>query len=226
MSSLDTSFLLALAGAILGAASMVLHVLAPRTKNTVDDRLRDDIDEVLAFLRGRPPVDGGSVAAAAPAQPPSTPPVAAAMMLAVALAAMCAGGAALGACSSVQRAAVASAVWDCTAPERAQAIQVLTPLVDSVIIAAATADGSKIDTSAIRAALGKANLLTEAGAILTCAVASSFAALAHPAPISGLASSPSSSTPIIAPAALRQSFDELRAAQFPGATFKTASGEI
>lgn len=33
------------------AASLLLHFIAPRTKNTIDDRLRDDIDEVLAFVR-------------------------------------------------------------------------------------------------------------------------------------------------------------------------------
>jgi hypothetical protein len=55
---IDTSFLLALTGAVLGAASMVLHVVAPRTKTPIDDELRDDLDEVLAFIRGQqsPPV--------------------------------------------------------------------------------------------------------------------------------------------------------------------------
>jgi hypothetical protein len=47
----DTTFLIALVGAILGAASLVLHVVAPRTKNTIDDALRDDIDDLRAFVR-------------------------------------------------------------------------------------------------------------------------------------------------------------------------------
>src|SRR5580658_10375144 len=49
----DPAFLTALLAAILSAASMVLHVVAPRTKTTIDDNLRDDIDEVLAFVRGQ-----------------------------------------------------------------------------------------------------------------------------------------------------------------------------
>lgn len=47
----DPTFLLALGAAILSAASIVLHVIAPRTKATWDDRLRDDVDEILGFVR-------------------------------------------------------------------------------------------------------------------------------------------------------------------------------
>lgn len=50
----DWTFILAVAGVVLGGLSAVLHVIAPRTKNTVDDKIRDDIDEVLAFVRGIP----------------------------------------------------------------------------------------------------------------------------------------------------------------------------
>lgn len=49
----DTTFLIALCAAILSAASIVLHVVAPRTKNTWDDKLRDDVDEVLSFARAQ-----------------------------------------------------------------------------------------------------------------------------------------------------------------------------
>ena len=56
----DTAFILALVGAILGAASVVLHVVAPRTKNTIDDTIRDDVDKLLAFMRGSQPKDGGT----------------------------------------------------------------------------------------------------------------------------------------------------------------------
>ncbi len=52
---IDTTFLIALVAAVLAAASMVLHVVAPRTKNTIDDKLRDDIDEALVFIRGANP---------------------------------------------------------------------------------------------------------------------------------------------------------------------------
>jgi hypothetical protein len=56
----DPAFLLALAGAILGAASVVLHVVAPRTKTTIDDTIRDDVDKLLAFMRGSNAKDGGA----------------------------------------------------------------------------------------------------------------------------------------------------------------------
>src|ERR1044071_9391189 len=49
----DPTFLLALAAAILSGLSIVLHVVAPRTKNTIDDALRDDIDLALGFIRGQ-----------------------------------------------------------------------------------------------------------------------------------------------------------------------------
>lgn len=45
------TFYLALAGAVLGAASLVLHVVAPRTKTKVDDKLRDLVDEAIAKLK-------------------------------------------------------------------------------------------------------------------------------------------------------------------------------
>lgn len=62
---IDTGFLLALSGAVLSGASLVLHIVAPRTKNTIDDQLRDDVDQVLAFVRGQqPPPTSTSVASA------------------------------------------------------------------------------------------------------------------------------------------------------------------
>lgn len=126
------------------------------------------------------------------------------------------------ACTAGQRAAVAKAAWDCTAPERAEAVAALTPLADSVIVAAASADGKLVDPSKLKAAFAKANLLSDAGALLTCALASATAALiAHPAaPTTGAAGL------TIEPAALRAAFDQVRADQFPGATLKTASGAI
>ena len=70
---IDTGFLIAVVGAVLGAASMVLHVVAPRTKNPVDDKLRDDIDEVLAFIRGQqPPPTGTAVVTPSASSAPSS----------------------------------------------------------------------------------------------------------------------------------------------------------
>ena len=52
---IDWTFWVALGAGLLSAASIVLHIVAPRTKATWDDALRDDIDEVLAFIRGQQP---------------------------------------------------------------------------------------------------------------------------------------------------------------------------
>jgi len=38
------TFVIALVGAVLGAASLILHVISPYTRTTVDDRWRDEID--------------------------------------------------------------------------------------------------------------------------------------------------------------------------------------
>ena len=46
-------FYLALAGAILGAASILLHVIAPKTKNTVDDKVVALIDSAISKLSGK-----------------------------------------------------------------------------------------------------------------------------------------------------------------------------
>lgn len=46
------TFYLALGAAILSAASIVLHVVAPKTKNTVDDKIAKYVDDALAKLKG------------------------------------------------------------------------------------------------------------------------------------------------------------------------------
>lgn len=44
------TFYLALAAAVLSAASIVLHVVAPKTKSTLDDKIVSYIDEALKKL--------------------------------------------------------------------------------------------------------------------------------------------------------------------------------
>ena len=233
MSNLDTTFLIALGGAILGAASMVLHVVAPRTKNTIDDALRDDVDEVLAFMRGAKSPSTASDGVAKKVAGAITKAVSAiAIVIMLALGTV----STLAACTAAQRASVEKAVWDCTAPERAEAVKVLTPVVESVIVGAASADGSKFDTSTIKSAISKANLLSEAGTLLVCATANAFAALSSTSTSTSTVSATTSSTasalstPSAAlpldPIGLHHAFDEIRAAQFPGATFLTPNGEI
>jgi formate hydrogenlyase subunit 3/multisubunit Na+/H+ antiporter MnhD subunit len=46
-------FALALIGAVLGAASIVLHVVAPKTKNTTDDKIVALIDAALSKITGK-----------------------------------------------------------------------------------------------------------------------------------------------------------------------------
>jgi hypothetical protein len=46
------TFVLALAAAVLGAASLVLHVVAPKTKNTLDDKISKAVDDALAKIKG------------------------------------------------------------------------------------------------------------------------------------------------------------------------------
>lgn len=45
------TFVLALIGAVLGALAMIGHVIAPRTKSTLDDRIVARIDEAVAKLK-------------------------------------------------------------------------------------------------------------------------------------------------------------------------------
>lgn len=127
------------------------------------------------------------------------------------------------ACSSGTVKAVGQVAWDCTAPQRAEAVAVLTPLADSAIRAAASADGKLIDASLLKAALGSANLKTEIGSLLVCAAASAFTALVHTKP---RADAPAAAAFTLDPAAAQAAFDTLRNAQFPGVSITTERGSI
>lgn len=127
-------------------------------------------------------------------------------------------------CSGAQRTAIEHGLWDCTAPERAQAVDALTPLATSVILAAASADGHLIDTAKLKAAVSKANLLSDAGQLLTCATVTAFAALMQPH--AALAGAPAAAPLELDPGALRAALEVLRAEQFPTATFRTSAGVL
>lgn len=45
-------FWIALAGAVLGAASLLLHFIAPRTKNKYDDKAAELVDKAKDYLPG------------------------------------------------------------------------------------------------------------------------------------------------------------------------------
>ena len=46
------TFWIALAGAVLGAASLLLHVIAPKTKNKTDDKVLEVVDKAKDYLGG------------------------------------------------------------------------------------------------------------------------------------------------------------------------------
>lgn len=209
----------------LAALTAIIVYLAGRFGFAIDTAVLDRIyAALLVYIGAQGIADAGKSAAkitAAAAPPPVTR--SAAVGSAAMLALLAVGGAALlGGCGARQTTA-GQIAWDCTAPQRAELVDVLTPVLQSVIAAAATGDGSKIDLGPIKEATSRANLASDAGQILTCAVASAFAALAHP---SATRSSFAPTAPRPTPAAAQAAFDELRAASFPGATFKTASGTI
>lgn len=56
---MDAAFVIALVAAIGSAVSLVLHVVAPKTKSTLDDSIVKYIDEALALI---PKADASAVA--------------------------------------------------------------------------------------------------------------------------------------------------------------------
>lgn len=45
------TFVLAIVGAVLGAASLILHVVAPRTKTKLDDKALELVDGAINKLK-------------------------------------------------------------------------------------------------------------------------------------------------------------------------------
>lgn len=207
MANLDTTFLIALGAAILGAASLVLHVVAPRTKNTIDDAIRDDIDQVLGFIRGQTPI------AAAVAAPPPKPPIAPVAMLLIALLGVSAA-ATLPACATARPVATTgvSAFLDCEdqhfdAKLMADAVNLAKATVESWISGAGTvsAEAIKADVAPIKSDLGK------------CAIAAAIAAMT---------STPAASTPGTAVSALTAAGPPPADASALRAAFAAARGEL
>lgn len=241
---------LACLGIALGAASNIIHLIAPRTKTQLDDKaakviddLRADVASLAEALRSvivpQPPTGGTSPVTAVvttttitPDQPavsrtsskssvgsPGAPVLALLLAISVIVALSM-----LSACTPGARDTLKSGLWQCTAPERAQAVDALTPLATSAILAAASADGKLIDTSKLEAALSKANLESDAGALAMCAAATAIAALLHPAAVAPGA--PAAAGLVIDPSAARAAFDAVRAQHAPGVTFHTSQGDV
>lgn len=164
------------------------------------------------------------------AKPAAAPPIApaAATTAALMLLGLLAGGVLAAACTHEARVGALKTggkiAWDCTAPERAEAVTALTPLAISAIQAAASYDGKLIDASKVRAAFSTANLKSDAGALLVCAASSGFAALLAAATAPKPATGTASAELELDPAALKAALEVLRAAQFPGVQVKTSAG--
>lgn len=139
--------------------------------------------------------------------------------------AVASGALTLGGCSNPKVKSVEHALWDCSDPIRKDAVDAVTPAVISVIKAAASADGKLIDTSTVKAAITKANVLSEAGVLLSCALASAVAILAAPAPAPA-PGAPASSPYALDPEAVARVWAEVKASQLGGAGFVVAGGRV
>lgn len=143
----------------------------------------------------------------------------------VAWIAVASGTLSLTGCTNPKVQAVEKALWDCTAPERAAAVDAITPTVISVIKAAGSADGKLIDTSTVKSAITKANVLSEAGILLSCALASAVAILEAPAPAPA-PGAPAASPYALDPAAVARVWAEVKAGQLGNAGFVVAGGRV
>jgi len=137
-----------------------------------------------------------------------------------------AGGAALTGCNKQQALAVLDAAWDCTKPDVAQGAAALEPLAAAAFAQAENPDApGTYDTTKLKAALSAANLKSDLGSWLTCAAGSAALKLDASSPPVTVARTPAVAAPI-APNTAVAAFAELRAAQFPGVTIKTAHGAL
>ncbi len=125
-------------------------------------------------------------------------------------------------CTPAQQTAIEHALWDCTVPDRADAVAVLTPFAQAVIKSAASADGKSIDTSKIEASVSKAHLSAEGIVLLQCAFASAFAILETST--SAVTAAASLAQAPLDPMAVRATWAKIDAEQFDGARFKTLYG--
>lgn len=232
--------LAALAGVrvIVDALLAFFKAEAPLTQTLVDDHIRDSLQtahdkldqlagSVNALVELAKPV--GGVPVITPATTPAPGPVlvkgsGTAGMLAILLLGALAAPALTG-CSSPKVQAIEHALWDCTAPERADAVAAVTPAVVSVIKAAGSADGKAIDLSTVKAAISKAGVLSEAGVLLSCAMANAIAILVAPAPTPA-PGAPAAAPYVLDPVAIRAVWDVVKRDQLGGADFKVAGGAV
>lgn len=235
--------MLTILGVVLGAIGTILHMIAPRTKTSWDDRAAAGIDELRAEVvkitdalkSVMPVVQPPSMQISPPAEtkpaPTTTQPLktaippggATGLVLAFLFAALAVGTIACAAQGTKLRA-VEDGLAKCTAPELAQGVSALEPLMNSVVLAATSADGKQIDAGKLEAAVSKTSLETDAGQFALCALASVVTTLMTPsAPVAG---APAAAGLQVDPGALRTAFDHVRAGHAPGVHFHTAHGDI
>lgn len=128
-------------------------------------------------------------------------------------------------CSNPKVQAVERAVFDCTAPARADAVAAVTPAVVSVIKAAGSADGKLVDISTVKAAITRANVMSEAGVLLSCALASAIAVLETPTP-APVAGAPAAAPFVLDPAAVRATWASIKRDQLGGADFRIIGNRV
>lgn len=192
----DTAtFIIAVLALALAGLSNALHLIAPRTKNTVDDRLVAKLDEVKDFI-------------AKLVKP-------AAILLVLVL-----GAASLQSCSWLKSEgdAAKAAVVDCTTSTAHDAIKQFGPILDALLVQAADPNG-KVNWTPVKD-LGK-GLGAELGGCVLATVVAHELAPAKPDP-----DAPKASPLELNAASLRDGFDEIRRAQFHGASFKTDHGVL
>lgn len=216
------TLVIAALGAVLGGIGAALHLVAPRTKTTLDDRAAAKIDELLGLLRLVPiPTPSGTVATsfdsktATTVKLPQSGRVHLGTAVLVALAALLAlpllG---CGTLSSVPGAAESSVI-DCTKADAAAITALVSNLgADAVTTALGTgaADWAKLEQDAI--AQGKV--------IGGCALTEFVAAIGKASPTPAVASTRSASaTPVASPAADGRAALERFRLQMGGAHWST-----
>lgn len=209
--------------AALAIISTIFHVLRTRIHSAAIATISDSVDALRRIVQ---PVNIAMVSAADQREPltkTATPVNVVSGTISIVAALLVIG---VAACSGTPNkvTTVGAGLWNCLAPERAQAVEVLTPLAESVIKAAANADGSLIDASKLKAITNKADLTTEAGILLECAMASAVTALLTPtAPVVPSGAAAMTAPRGIDPGALRAAYESIRP---PGARFHTAGGDL
>lgn len=198
---------LLLGTSILTAASVVLHVVAPRTKATWDDKLRDDVDWLLSVAKDVKPPGSG----------------AASMLVVLLLGALAAP--ALTACTAAQRAELKqdakTAVINCTAQDLGSAPHLDLATLVAVVNLAALERAKCSTTGSLDWQCVKRDLISQGAVLGGCTLVAmvTAAASAFTSPGDRL----SATTPVLPG---RVELEQFRAAVAPGVTYHTGAGDF